>query len=59
MIVVVYIEHLATPYILHAQTTIIVRGNFVYSTKYCEYNNSKCCPALPEAWVPTFTGIHA
>ena len=33
---------------------MIVCGDFFYFTKYCESNNSKCGPALPEAWVPAY-----
>ena len=54
----VYIELLALPYILYAQT-MIVCGDYFYSTKYCESNNSKGCPALPEAWVAAYAGTHA
>ena len=52
-----YIELLALPYTLYAQT-MIVCGDYFFSTNI-ESNNSKCCPALPEAWVPANAGTHA
>ena len=50
---------MALPYILYVQTIIVCGGFFYSSTKYCESNNSKCCPALPEAWVQAYADTHA
>ena len=34
-------------------------GNGCYSPSNVESNKSKCCPALPGAWVPANAGTHA
>ena len=53
----VYINILALLYVLHAKTMCCVVKVFTLSN--IESNKSKCCPALPGAWVPAFAGTHA
>ena len=53
----VYINLLAFLHVLHAWTVLCGSGfyslsNGFYSLSNVESNKSKCCPALPGAWVP-------
>ena len=57
LLLLVSIELLALLYILYVQT-MIVCGD-VFTLPSIESNNSKCRPALPEAWVPANAGTHA
>ena len=52
-----YIELLALPYTLHVQIMIVCSDFFTLPS--IELNNSKCCPVLPQAWVPANAGPHA
>ena len=46
--------------VLHSSSVdyVLCGNGFNYLSNY-ESNNSKCCPALPEAWVPAYAGTHA
>ena len=43
---------------LHTVRADYVCGDFLLYQVF-ESNNSKCCPALPDAWVPANAGTHA
>ena len=55
----VYLDILASFYILHAYRFNVLCGNGLNSLSNTESNTSKCCPALPGAWVPTNAGTEA
>ena len=53
----VYIDLLALPYILQAQRMCCVVTVFtLYQISNNKSIESKCCPALPGAWVPANAG---
>ena len=55
----VYINLLALLYVLSTRVDYVLCGNGFYSLSNVESNKSKCCPALPGAWVPANAGTHA
>ena len=49
-------------FIFYRNQIFVLNLNFNFIRPFffsIESNNSKCCPALPEAWVPAYAGTHA